>query len=154
MSEDIRAIRDECCQIWNKLKDKTQMIDYLVESKQQLAESEEKYKKAYQEGLLQKQFDKDMEIEQLKQQLAEKDKEIERLKTARNCTYKQVEIWKHEFAVERLKNVKEEIDNVYKIWRSYNVDLADIKTGLYSGLQHMSSFIDNQINQLKLEEKK
>ena len=40
-----------------------------------LEESEEKCKKAYQEGLLQKQFDKDMEIEQLKQQFAEKKKE-------------------------------------------------------------------------------
>lgn len=41
-----------------------------------LAESEEKCKKAYQEGLLQKQFDKDMEIEQLKQQFADKEKEL------------------------------------------------------------------------------
>ena len=41
-----------------------------------LAECEEKCKKAYQEGLLQKQFDKDMEIEQLKQQLADKEKEL------------------------------------------------------------------------------
>lgn len=40
-----------------------------------LAESESKYKKAYQEGLLQKQFDKDVEIMQLKQQLAEKDQD-------------------------------------------------------------------------------
>lgn len=41
-----------------------------------LAESEEKCKKAYQEGLLQKQFDKDMEIEQLKQQLHDLPKKI------------------------------------------------------------------------------
>ena len=35
-----------------------------------------KCKKAYQEGLLQKQFDKDMEIEQLKQQLRNLPKKI------------------------------------------------------------------------------
>ena len=51
------------------------------ELKQQLAESEDKIKKAYREGLLQKQFDKDAEIMLLKQQLAEKEKEIERLKS-------------------------------------------------------------------------
>lgn len=44
-----------------------------------LAESEERYKKAYREGLLQKQFDKDMEIMQLKQQLAEKETRIAEL---------------------------------------------------------------------------
>ena len=38
-----------------------------------LADSEEKCKKAYQEGLLQKQFDKDMEIEQLKHKLTESE---------------------------------------------------------------------------------
>lgn len=42
-----------------------------------LAESEEKCKKAYREGLLQKQFDKDMEIEQLKQELALTEKALE-----------------------------------------------------------------------------
>lgn len=55
------------------LGDKDKTIAYL-EAK--LAESEDKYKKAYQEGLLQKQFDKDMEIDQLKQQLAEQPKQI------------------------------------------------------------------------------
>ena len=39
-----------------------------------LEESEERYKKAYREGLLQKQYDKDAEIMQLKQQLAESEK--------------------------------------------------------------------------------
>lgn len=64
----------EICELLNK-QDK-QISD--LETK--LAESEEKCKKAYQEGLFQKQFDKDMEIEQLKQQLADKEKEIEKLK--------------------------------------------------------------------------
>lgn len=41
-----------------------------------LVACEEKCKKAYQEGLLQKQFDKDMEIEQLKQQLRNLPKKI------------------------------------------------------------------------------
>lgn len=37
-------IRQECCDIWNKLKDKTKMIDYLIESKQRIAELEEQLK--------------------------------------------------------------------------------------------------------------
>lgn len=44
MSKDIRAIREECCQIWNNLKDKTKMIDYLFESKQRITELEEQLK--------------------------------------------------------------------------------------------------------------
>ena len=37
-------IRQECCDVWNKLKDKTKMIDYLIESKQRIAELEEQLK--------------------------------------------------------------------------------------------------------------
>ena len=55
-------------------------LETLMIMKEHLAESEEKCKKAYQEGLLQKQFDKDIEIEQLKQQLAEKEKELKQIK--------------------------------------------------------------------------
>ena len=55
-------------------------LETLMIMKEHLAESEEKCKKAYQEGLLQKQFDKDMEIEQLKQQLAEKEEELKQIK--------------------------------------------------------------------------
>ena len=39
-------IGQECCEVWNKLKDKTKMIDYLIESKQRIAELEEQLKKA------------------------------------------------------------------------------------------------------------
>ena len=48
------------------IKDQSKRI---ADLEAKLAESEEKYKKAYREGLLQKQFDKDMEIVELKQQL-------------------------------------------------------------------------------------
>ena len=51
-------------------------INKISDLEAKLAESEEKCKKAYQEGLLQKQFDKDMEIEQLKQQLHDLPKKI------------------------------------------------------------------------------
>lgn len=37
-------IRQECCDVWNKLKDKTKMIDYLIESKQRISELEEQLK--------------------------------------------------------------------------------------------------------------
>ena len=53
-----------------------EVCERLNDLEAKLAESEEKCKKAYQEGLLQKQFDKDMEIEQLKQQLHDLPKKI------------------------------------------------------------------------------
>ena len=49
---------------------------FCEELKAKLAESETARKKAYQEGFLQKQFDKDMEIMQLKQQLSEKEEQL------------------------------------------------------------------------------
>ena len=49
----------------------------IAELEVKLAESEERCKKAYRDGLLQKQFDKDMEIDQLKQQLALTEKALE-----------------------------------------------------------------------------
>ena len=48
MSKEIDT-KIECCEIWNSLKDKTKMIDFLINAK--------------------------TEIDQLKQQLAEKDKD-------------------------------------------------------------------------------
>jgi hypothetical protein len=45
MSKEIQS-RQECCKIWNDLKDKAKMIDYLVESKQRIAELEEQLKNA------------------------------------------------------------------------------------------------------------
>ena len=51
--------------------------DKISDLEAKLAESEERCKKAYRDGLLQKQFDKDMEIDQLKQQLALTEKALE-----------------------------------------------------------------------------
>ena len=89
MSKDIRVIREDCCNIWNNLKNKTQMIDYLIESKQQiadleakLAESESVRKGAIEEiKKLHKRIneivDRDKNIvENLNRQLEDKDKEI------------------------------------------------------------------------------
>ena len=60
----------------NYIMTQEEVCERLNDLEAKLAESEEKCKKAYQEGLLQKQFDKDMEIEQLKQQLHDLPKKI------------------------------------------------------------------------------
>ena len=41
--KNINDIKKECCKIWNSLKDKTKMIDYLVESKERERQLEEKF---------------------------------------------------------------------------------------------------------------
>ena len=69
-----------------------------------LAESEEKCKKAYQEGLLQKQFDKDMEIEQLKQQLVEKEKELKQIKLDLGM-FKSVNEFINEYGIKKAREV-------------------------------------------------
>lgn len=98
MSKEIQ-IKQECCDIWNNLKDKSKMIDYLIESKQQIADLEAKLAESekliftYQNIFKQKpetalemcEFIKpyeiklranELEIDQLKHQLAEQEKEI------------------------------------------------------------------------------
>lgn len=57
MSKEIDT-KIECCEIWNSLKDKTKMIDFLINAK--------------------------TEIDQLKQQLAEKDTRIAELEEQNN----------------------------------------------------------------------
>ena len=81
MSKEIQ-IKQECCDIWNNLKDKSKMIDYLIESKQQIADLEAK--------------------------LAEKEKEIEKLNVCVNF-YKSYYISFNEKVINELGRVKEKI---------------------------------------------
>ena len=64
------------------LEERKEMEQQIADLEAKLAESEEAQKKAYQEGFLQKLFDKDMEISQLKRRLVEKVKIISKLKEA------------------------------------------------------------------------
>ena len=77
-----------------------ELRDKIADLEAKLAESEERYKKAYQEGLLQKQFDKDMEIDQLKQQLAEKEKSFD---------------WLHEKYAKYVIKAKKEIEELKEV---------------------------------------
>lgn len=83
----------------------------------------------------------EQQISDLEAKLAEKEKEIERLKTSRNCTYKQVEIWKHEFAVEQLELARRRIDRL-----GYNENKCLNKKDC---IEDCLEEIDNQINKLK-----
>ena len=84
MSKEIQ-IKQECCDIWNKLKDKSKMIDYLIVSKRQIAELEaklaekdaelEKWSTQYAKAYINRQNALIAEKVELQHQLAEKDKE-------------------------------------------------------------------------------
>ena len=73
-------IRQECCDIWNKLKDKTKMIDYLIEYKRQIADLEAKLAES-EKKILELQEDSIRDNQIYNEQLAEKEKEIEKWKT-------------------------------------------------------------------------
>ena len=85
MSKEIQ-IKQECCDIWNKLKDKSKMIDYLIVSKQQITELEakltkkdaelEKWSTQYAKAYVNRQNALIAEKVELQQQLEEKEKEI------------------------------------------------------------------------------
>lgn len=95
-----------------------------AELKQQLAESEDKIKKAYQEGLLQKQFDKDMEIEQLKQQLAKIKEDYEQLdlSTGYYISDLKEELTEKDKEIEKLKTLVDVIDK----YRQYDKDAKNL----------------------------
>lgn len=134
-----------------------------------LAESEKKYKKAYQEGLLQKQFDKDMEIAQLKQQLAEKDKKIEYYKKQAKKFNNEAQKYyedaycndfhnqdKISFALEQLEKVKELAHNHIKEIANDLSEEDDERLNqkhTIHGLATVITYIDNQIKQLKEQQK-
>lgn len=81
MGKEINIVY-ECCEIWNNLKDKSQIVNYLIDCKQQIFELEQKIQLYEKERLNCSQLESGMakciiqkeEIKQLKQQLEEKDK--------------------------------------------------------------------------------
>ena len=129
-----------------------EMTNKLADLEAKLAESEKRCKKAYQEGLLQKQFDKDMEIDQLKQQLANKDKEIEErmMSFEKRCQ----EYYKSkEFTIEQLEKVKEklleELQSVTDLLDPLEYEDYHEFIGCCRGYKNSIEEIDNQIKQLK-----
>ena len=91
-----------CAKCYQETFGETDKDRKIADLETKLAENEERCKKAYRDGLLQKQFDKDMEIDQLKKQLAEKDKAIENWQTI------------YESVVQTCHNDKEEIERLNK----------------------------------------
>ena len=89
-----------------------------------LAESEEKCKKAYQEGLLQKQFDKDAEIMQLKQQLEtlEKERELDNSFWKQECDRLQKTLAEKEQEIKKLKFIVNMVDK-YKQYDKHPKEL-------------------------------
>ena len=136
MSKEIQ-IKQECCGIWNNLKDKTKMIDYLIESKQQIADLEaklaekdaelEKWSTQYAKAYVNRQNALIAEKVELQHQLAKKEKE------------------QNQIAIEQLEKVKENIKKV----PITDFDLSGNFEKMYK--QDAIRQIDNQINGLKGE---
>lgn len=155
MSKEI-GIREECCDIYNNLKDKTKIIDYLFIAKVKIAE--------------------------LKQQLAEKDKEIKQLKKFDdlNKTFfelfrtafkepnkiddlfnilKTIQEKQHQdkisFAVEQLEKVevclKEGIEEVKSLLDPIDYEDYHELLGVGRGYRNSIEIIDNQIKAIKGE---
>ena len=178
MSKDIRVISGECCDIWNNLKDKTQMIDYLIESKKQVADLEAKL--AEKQKLLEDSIDvheteekdiyklryelagADETIQQLKQQLVEKDEEIEKLQHCNDRLAQgiyhsygehfilKVKQDKISFALEQLERLKKLCQEKFNWWENSELegDIYD-KSDVSNAYFDIEANIDNQIKQLK-----
>ena len=167
-----KEVRDDFVKMSKMLEEKDRQ---LADLEAKLAESEEKCKKAYQEGLLQKQFDKDMEIEQLKQQLAEKEKELKQIKLDLGM-FKSVNEFINEYGIKKAREVllqtektkrqdkisftTEQLEKVKKEFNERKLEYItmETKTHIYGlRIDRINELIDNQINELKgekVEEKK
>ena len=156
MSKELDIVK-ECCDIWNKLKDKTKMIDYLIESKKQITDLEAKLAESEEQiwALENQKLHAHNCLNKLKQQLAEKEREIKDLekevddwchKIMRQGTHHSLELSKARekanqdkisFALEQLEKVKEHNDNLVCDDEDY--------------YNYITAFIDNQIEELKKE---
>ena len=125
----------------------------IAELEAKFAESEKERRKAYQDGFFQKQFEKDVEICQLKQQLAEKDKETKQLKFDLGM-FKSVNEFINRYGIEKAREVllqTEKTKNQDKIL--FCIDkLKKVKeynaTRVFSN-SLVDKFIDQQIEELR-----
>ena len=145
MSKEL-DIGKECCDIWNKLKDKTKMIDYLIESKKQVADLEAKLAEKEQQVEKWKQFyniaiedfnEMQEENNQLKQQLAEKEKQYQ--DAVANC----VNI-ANTRAILKLHKVQDRIDDMKS---KYECDI-EYHLGANNELTHLWEYIDKLIEEM------
>ena len=146
MSKEIQ-IKQECCGIWNNLKDKTKMIDYLIESKQQIADLEaklvekdaelEKWSTQYANAYVNRQNALIAEKVELQHQLAEKEKE------------------QNQIAIDQLEKVKEklleELQNVTVLLDPLEYEDYHEFIGCGRGYKNSIEEIDNQIKEIKGE---
>ena len=169
MSKEME-IKQECCNIWNNLKDKTSMIDCLIESKQQIADLEAKLAEKERDfdllmlskneeinewiavrddknKVIDRQTDK---IQELKKRLAEKDKEIEKLqhyndRLAQGIYHSYGEHFISKVKQDKISFAVEKLEKVKEKALHFYVNDTPKLTGFYIDVNE----IDNQIKQLK-----
>ena len=176
MSKELN-IRKECCDIWINLKDKTKMIDYLIESKRQISDLEAKLAESEKEVnrfksmknreqlikenealkdtisvVLSQKSEWIKSCNELKQQLSEKEKEIESLRenSLSKRIFKEKLIPSH--CMEQYEKYEQQIDKLTQDKISFAVEqLEKVKDWAndYYG-EYSASVITNYIdNQIK-----
>lgn len=167
MSKEIDT-KIECCEIWNSLKDKTKMIDFLINAKTEIDQLKQENETLFLQ-LSKQEIDEHKpvyctlagndckylgKIKQLKQQLSEKDKEIERLKNLFELNNEVVinqgkEIFDLRVQVLQQKQNQTQlaIQELEKV-KDYICDCTYIKEPDYTNVRRK---IDNQIKKIKGE---
>ena len=170
MSKEIDT-KIECCEIWNSLKDKTKMIDFLINAKTEIDQLKQENETLFLQ-LSKQEIDEHKpvyctlagndckylgKIKELKQQLAEKDKEIERLKDFIGCkgcvdVIKKSNEDQTQLAIQELEKLKASADKWFESWENskYEGNIYD-KLDVSNAYLQMSCEIDQQIKELKGE---
>lgn len=165
MSKEIDT-KIECCEIWNSLKDKTKMIDFLINAKTEIDQLKQENEKLFLQ-LSKQEIDEHKpvyctlagndckylgKIKELKQQLAEKEKENGNLKQEINewVGHKFVKL-QYQKAIQELEKVKNYCDQQFNSWEDINFnetyDNKDVSHVYYD----VGFVIQQQINALEGE---
>lgn len=140
MSKEIDT-KIECCEIWNSLKDKTKMIDFLINAKTEIDQLKQQLEESFTEEDVESLIeDRDKTIKFMQKELAEKDCRIEELEGqfAYECECnKQLVDLQKQLAIQELAEVERLLyESHYKeIDNRYYAEYEDIKNLIDSRIQ-------------------
>ena len=174
MSKEIDT-KIECCEIWNSLKDKTKMIDFLINAKTEIDQLKQENETLFLQ-LSKQEIDEHKpvyctlagndckylgKIKELKQRLAEKDKEIEELKlkldiramSLQNINIERMESEQNQkqLAIQELEKVKNYCDKQFNLWENNNFNETYDNTDVSHAYFEIAFIIKEKIKELKGE---
>ena len=164
MSKEIDT-KIECCEIWNSLKDKTKMIDFLINAKTEIDQLKQENEALFLQ-LSKQEIDEHKpvyctlagndckylgKIKELKQQLSEKDKEIEKLKQQYTILENENGKLTTELIMDKYKKAQKEVSFGKQLAIQELEKVKMLTEWKFESIADVVNQIDQQIKELKGE---